>query len=77
MASDDTPRRGESASGTGFKRERQLRALLEGQIDLLRDRVSVASRAESIEEQRELLEEARDEAALLVDVIEAMEGRTE
>lgn len=77
MASDDTPRRGESASGTVGSTEQKLQELLTGQYDLLHDRVRGVARADSLDKQRELLEELVAEAALLVELIEAIEEREE
>jgi hypothetical protein len=72
MASDDTPRAGESASGIAYSTERQLQLLLSGQTDLLRDLASEAARTDDLEEAEAKLRELSKESAFLAELIDAV-----
>ena len=76
-ASDDTPRRGESASGTAYSTDRKLSEFLSGQLDVLRDRVSGAAREDDLDATANRLREVSRDAAFLADVIEEMREREE
>jgi hypothetical protein len=75
MASDDTPREGESPSGIDYSTERELQTLLSGQTDLLRDLAAEAAREEELEETERKLRRLSSEAGFLADVIDAMSER--
>lgn len=77
MASDDTPRTGESASGIAYSTERELQTLLSGQLGFLRDTLSQAERADRFEETERSLRALGETALFLADVIEATDEREE